>query len=256
MSLDMALWLAGIGTEIAVISVLVFRRMFRRFPVFCVYLVWAIFNDSAMMLISRHFPARYFQSFLIEMPLDAVLQFCVLVELAWSVLRPMRDSLSRKVIPSLAAVILFAGAIIWPIAGIFALPGPTPQWHLLFHLQQTFSLLRVVVFLLLAGLSQLLAIGWRDRELQIATGLGIYSIVSLCAAAMHSYPASPAFYHGVDEMVMASYLVSLLYWVFSFVQKEAPRQEFSPKMQSILLSVAGAARSSRIALQDGTKSRH
>jgi hypothetical protein len=50
--------------------------------------------------------------------------------------------------------------------------------------------------------------------------------------------------------VTASYLFSLLYWVFSFAQQEAERHEFTPQMQTFLLAVAGAAKSSRINLVD------
>jgi hypothetical protein len=47
---------------------------------------------------------------------------------------------------------------------------------------------------------------------------------------------------------MASYLCSLLYWVYSFSQREQERQEFTPEMRSFLLTVTGAARSTRVAL--------
>jgi hypothetical protein len=49
---------------------------------------------------------------------------------------------------------------------------------------------------------------------------------------------------------VASYICSLLYWVFSFAQKEAERREFTPQMRSFLLAAAGAARTTRVALND------
>lgn len=253
MSLDLAFWLAAIGAEIVFIAILCLKRVYRTLPVFCAYLGWVLLSDVGMMVISRQLPDRYFQAFLVEMPLDSLFQFCVLLELAWSVFRPLRASLPRWSILVLAAVILLVGLAVWPVAGKLALTGYPAQWHLLFQLQQTFSILRVLVFLALAALSQFLAIGWRDRELQIATGLGLYSLVSLGAQTLHTHPASPALFHGVDQIVMASYLCSLVYWTVSFLQKEAPRREFSPHMQSLLLSAAGAARSNRIALEDVRK---
>jgi hypothetical protein len=45
------------------------------------------------------------------------------------------------------------------------------------------------------------------------------------------------------------YLVSMLYLVFSFAQKEAPRHQFTPQMESFLLKVSGAARANRMALE-------
>ena len=124
------------------------------------------------------------------------------------------------------------------------------ELHLLLRLQQTFSILRVVFFLVIAGSSQVLALGWRNRELQVATGLGFYSLVSLGATMLHAHQSAASRYHLVDQFVAASYFCSLLYWTVSFAQKEAPRQEFSPRMQSFLLAVAGTARLTRVALSD------
>jgi len=53
-------------------------------------------------------------------------------------------------------------------------------------------------------------------------------------------------------VVVFSFLASLLYWIFSFAQKEAQRREFTPQMQSILLTLAGTARLSRTTLTDLT----
>ena len=56
-------------------------------------------------------------------------------------------------------------------------------------------------------------------------------------------------YH-LNQLVVAGFLCSLLYWLVSFAQKEAERREFTPQMQNFLLAVAGAARSTRVALTD------
>ncbi len=104
------------------------------------------------------------------------LSFVCLVELAWSVLKPIRGSLTRWALLYIAGMILLAGALLWPFSGLEADTGA--QERLLVHLVQTVGFLRVGFFLLLAATSQWLSIGWRDRELQIATGLGFYSLVS------------------------------------------------------------------------------
>jgi hypothetical protein len=124
------------------------------------------------------------------------------------------------------------------------------QWRMLVRSQQTVSILRVLLFLVLAGFSQLLSIGWKDRELQVATGLGFYSLVSLSITVWHSHQTTDVQYRSLEGLLAAIYVCPLLYWVFSFSQKEAERREFSPQMQGLLLAVAGAARSTRIAMAD------
>jgi len=252
-SFDTFLACLGMAAEATVLGLLLQRRIAKLLPIFTVYVGWTILSDLATLVLAHRYPAHFVQIYTIEMPLDSVLQFGVLVELAWSSLRPARGLLPRGTLLAIAAVVLLTGAAIWPFAGISAISGLSPQWHLLMHLQQTFTILRIVFFLALAACSQLLAIGWRNRELQVATGLGFYSMVSLGALMIQAHQASPLRYHAMDEIVAASYLLSLVYWVVSFVRQEAPRGEFSPRMQKFLLAVAGAAQADRIALEQARK---
>jgi hypothetical protein len=251
--LDIALSIAGIGTEAVIVALLFHRRIYRIVPIFCLYILWTIPSDVALIALSHHYAPQdpqYTQSYMIEMSLDFSFQFCVLVELAWAVLRPIRAALPRRTIAIISILLLLVGTAVWPVAGKLVLPGPTHQWHTLMQLQQAFAILRVLFVFVLAGFSQLLAIGWRDRELQIATGLGFYSVMCVGASILHTYHASVVQYHMVDQIVGFSYLCSLIYWIFSFAQQEAPRHSFSPKMESFLLAVSGAARADRADMEE------
>jgi hypothetical protein len=85
--------------------------------------------------------------------------------------------------------------------------------------------------------------------------LGFYSLVSLAASMLHTHHASQGTFHLIDNLVLVSYECCLIYWSISFLQEEAPRQEFSPRMQNLLFTVAAGARSSRIELEDMRKPR-
>ncbi len=251
-NLEYAIFLAAFLTEVVVIGLLFYRRIWRALPVFCSYCVWDLSSNIAIYAIRKYAPASYFQAYATQTVLDSALMFCVLVELAWSVLRPLRASLARRSLLVVAVLILLAGAAIWPFAALPGLAHVTSAKVLtLVQLQQTISILRVLVFLLFAAGSQFLSIGWRDRELQIATGLGLLSLVSLTVTMLHSHLTTASRFHYLDEVVVTSYVCCLLYWAVSFAQKEAERRAFTPQMQSMLLAVAGAARSTRVAL-DGS----
>jgi xanthine/uracil permease len=172
----------------------------------------------------------------------------VLVELTWSLVQPYRASLSRSFIVKVAIGVVVVACIVWPFTGASGLHVPA-EWELPLRIQQTSAILRILFFLGLAAMSQLLAIGWRNRELQIATGLGFYSLISLGATMLHMHHESAKLFHSIDSMVGASYVCSLIYWVLSFTQQEAPRQEFTPRMQNLLLTVAGTARAARMDLE-------
>ncbi|MGA2167727.1 MAG: hypothetical protein ABSG62_05905 [Terracidiphilus sp.] len=251
-SLDNTLWIAGTVAEAAVIGLLLYRRAWRTFPVFCVYVAWGLLSDAGLYTIERFSPAGYLTTYAVMVALDSALQFGVLVELSWSVLRPIRGSLPRITLLIIAVLIVSVGAAVWPLSGIHGLADLPPQWRVLVHVQQTASILRILFFLTLVACSQLLSIGWRDRELQVATGLGFYSLVSLAVEILHSHQGMGQQYRYLNQFVVASYVCSLLYWVFSFATKEAERREFTPQMQGFLLAVAGTARTTRMALTDST----
>jgi hypothetical protein len=251
--MDTVVWYACVAGEAATLVALLHRRIFRNLPVFSFFIAWTILSDILMMVLSTIFssqnPHLYMRILMVELSLDFCMQFAVLVELSWSVLRPIRTALPKRTIAVIAALLLLAGSAVWPLAGMLTLAGATHQWHNLMQLLQAFSILRVVFVLVLAALSQLLAIGWRDRELQIATGLGFYSLMSLGAAILHTHHLAASVYHNADQIVQASYFCTLIYWLISFAQQEAPRQEFTPRMESFLLAVSGAARAQRMTLE-------
>jgi hypothetical protein len=211
-----------------------------------------------MYIVLSRYPVEYFNVYFAQTVIDSALLFCVLVELAWSVLRPVRASLSRSALLVVAALLLLAGAAIWPFANLPGLAhAASRQWLLLVQLEQTVSILRILFFLFLALGSQFLSIGWRDRELQIATGLGFFSLVNVAISILQARQSAGLQYVHLQQFVVAGFLASLIYWLVSFAQKEAERREFTPQMQSMLLAVAGAARSTRVALEDshGDKAR-
>jgi hypothetical protein len=253
-SLDNSILFAGMVVEAAIIGLLFYRRVWRILPVFCVYVIWGLVSDIGNYLVQRHFAGVSAHGYLIEyiasMSVDSALQIGVLIELAWSILRPLRPSLSRRALPLIVLVIFAVGAAIWPFANVHGLEKYTPAWINLVRVLQTTSILRILFFMVLAGCSQLLSIGWRDRELQVATGLGFYSLVSLAVAMWRTHQGLSPQFTILNLIGEGAYLCSLLYWAVSFAQKEAERREFTPQMQSFLLAVAGSARSTRITLSD------
>ena len=254
---DTLLWIAGFSAECGVVGLLVWRRVFWTLPVFCAYLSWSLVSDLVQYTASYHLPASTnIQIYVIGLAIDSVFQFGVLFELARSVLRPIAPQLPRWTSIAVGVLILLVCAAIWPLANVPGYSGFHLSSQLMVHLQQTFAILRIFFFLILAGCSQLLSIGWRDRELQIATGLGFFSMISVSASVIHTHQATASpLYHLPDQFVSASYVCSLLYWAYCFVQQEAKRREFTPQMQNFLLAVAGTARSTRISLSD-TNSRN
>jgi len=245
--------MASIVGETSVCFFLLKKKVGRSLPFFLLYVIWSLLSDICFSLILwKGSDLVYGRFYLVSTTIDAILEFSVLVELAWSVLKPIRSTLPRKALIALVILIALAALVIWPLAAMTVPASMTPLNALLFHLEETFAILRVALFLIMASFSQLLSIGWRDRELQVATGLGFYSIVSLLVTVIHSHQSVGQVqqYHWLDVASSVSYLGSLTYWVYCFATKEQERKEFSPQMQQFLLLMSGGARSGRVALSD------
>jgi hypothetical protein len=248
---DNALLIGGIVGEVAVLCLIFYRKVWRTIPIFCIYIVWALLNDIAFYIILSRFPSSFQRAYFIDMVPDSLFQFAVLIDLAWSVLRPSRASLPRGALWILVLLVALAGLVIWPLAGMTVPPNLSAHAQIFVHFQETIAILRVVCFLVMAGFSQILSIGWKDRELQVATGLGFFSIISLLVAVLHSHQlVQDPSYTWLDRAVAISYFGTLFYWVLSFATKEQERKEFSPQMQQLLLLMGGGARAGRIALGD------
>ncbi|HEU5457069.1 MAG TPA: hypothetical protein VFU68_00485 [Terracidiphilus sp.] len=252
--MDNALWLLGVLTEAAFVGLLVHRKIWRLLPVFFLYCIFDLASNLAVLPVLTFWHGFYPTFYLSQTVVDSLLVFGVLVELAWSILRPIRSSLPRWTVLGIGAFILLLGAAVWPFCNLAVNGDLTAQIHVIMHLQQTATILRILVFVLLAAGGQLLSIGWKDRELQVATGLGFYSLVSLGVAMLQARQTTAVEYAHWNQLVLASYLCSLLYWTYAFAQKQAERREFTPQMRNLLLAAAGVARSQRMALSEAEKS--
>ena len=254
MTLDTSLELVSTLLQITVIGLLLFRRIYKNLPLFSSYLVWLLLAQGINLVLSRYPTTVYERGFLTVSVVDSAFLFCALVELSMSVLKPARASLPRWTFLVISGVFALAFLLVWP----FANPPGVGQWNLpsqyIIHLDITTSVLRIVFFLALAAFSQLLSIGWRDRELQIATGFGFFSLVNLSVTLLHmNQGASDSYrYHYLDDVVAGSFIISMVYWVVSFAQKVPERREFTPQMESFLLALAGQARSTRMAMTGST----
>jgi hypothetical protein len=252
---DSLLWMAGAVAEAVVLFLLIRRRVFSSLPVFTSYIAWSLLSDLSQYAADNYYPAATFRLYIVSLAIDSLFQFGVLIELSRSILRPMAKFLPRWTPIAVGVLIALICAAIWPLASSPEFSHFDPQGRLLVHLQQSFSILRILFFLVLAGCSQMLSIGWRDRELQIATGLGFYSMVSLSVSVLHTHQVRGTQYHLLDQIMAASYCCCLLYWAYCFARQEAARREFTPHMQNFLLAMAGTARTTRIALADSASQR-
>jgi hypothetical protein len=252
-TLDTVVLVSSIVGEATVVALLIRCRAWATLPVFFIYALWALLSDATSSFIIWKLgvlSVAYGRYYIGQSAVDFVIRFSILVELGWSVLKPIRKSLPKASLYLLIGITAIAGLAIWPLAGLATPKEFTHLSGILFQLQAMFAILFVASFLIMACFSQLLSISLRNRELQIATGIGFCSILQMIVALLHSHQAVGPDSHWPDQTLSFCYVGTLTYWAYCFATKEQERKDFSPQMQNFLLLMSGGARSARVSLNN------
>ena len=253
--LDTILWLMGIAGQIVLLATLLYRRLYRDFPIFTAFILWNALSDLfqlAVLMVGHHDAnsiVYYRVSFAINL-VQYALEIGVFVEIATNVLKPVRRSLPAGIIYILfvcMAVILIGGFLFAARLNAATLT----HMRAFMVIDTTVAILQVLTFVLIAAFSQVLGLTWKNHVLQLASGLAFYAAITLIVSLAHSYlRAGPEYatkYREFAHLGVAGYLCSLSYWSYSFARKEAPRKEFSPQMRELLVSISGSAKRHSVA---------
>ncbi len=233
------------AAEIGLLAILLFRRQYRSFPVFTLYIAYNVASDVLVGVVLAAYSLSWARPLqLASIPLQYLLELGVLFEIAWNVLRPVHAALPRNAIR--VFVCLVAIAILF---------GTILAWHIhdtgnqiddIKHvLDLTVGLLRLLIFAATAGFAQVLGIGWKDRVLQLATALSFYSAIDLTVTFWERHAGDAA---AIDPLKSIGYLLEIGFLVWAFTTKEVQRAEFSPQMEQFLVTLAGRAKVARTAI--------
>jgi len=233
------------AAEIALLAILIFRRQYKTFPIFTLYFAYNFVADLVIGLSIAKYSVHAGRSLqLASLPLQYLLELCVLFEIAWHVLRPVHTSLPKGSVRGFFVLV-----------GLAMLGGTLLAWHL--HdtgnriddikrpLDLTVGLLRMLIFAVTAGFAQVLGIGWKNKVLQLATALSFYSAVSLIVSLWERQMGGST---ALEPIRGFAYLLELGFLVWAFTTKEVRRSEFSPQMEQFLVTLAGRAKLARTAL--------
>ena len=253
--LDGVLWIMGSAGELLLLVILLYRGLYKVFPLFTAFILWALISDPLLFvaLMARHdaFSQLYYRTYFAINILQYALEIGVLVEIGANVLRPSRNSRTRGILFVLWGCMLVIGLAAFLFAA-YINASTLSHTRAFVVMDTTVAILRLVTFVLIAGFSQVLGLGWRNHVLQLASGLAFYATVTLIVGVAHSYlratPDYAAKYREFAQLGVLGYLCALYYWCYSFARQEAPRKEFSPQMAQLLVSIAGSTKRQRSVL--------
>ena len=250
--IDAALWLAGITGEFFLVLILLVRRAYRTFPIFFAWISFVLLLEPTFYWLLVHCSAAtYYKAFFVLNFPQYLLEVGVLIEIALNVLRPIKSSLSKRLlVVLLSAMLLIALVGFLAAAHVNAATLSDPRTFVVMN--TTMAILRIATFILIAGASQLLGLSWKNHVLQLTSGLAFYAVVSLIVELAHSTlrggPNYARNYFALDHLRIGGYLCALYSWCYAFAKKEAPRKEFSPQMAKFLVSLSGSTKRQRAVL--------
>ena len=213
-SIDVTMILASLALQTVLLGLIVWRRVYRRMPVFFAFLIWCMFSGVAATFAIHLAKPEYLLAFVLNMAIDTLFQLAILGELGKNVLRANRTDRPGK--PVLILLIAIAILLLWSLTQWNTPPHDSALWLLFVRLRQSSATLRVALLLAMAWISRFKNLHWPEQELRIATGLGAMALVSLTIFILHSHFVAQSHFHLLDQIEVGSYLGALAYWVLSF----------------------------------------
>jgi uncharacterized membrane protein len=248
--LDELLFIAALVGQLLLAYVLFRHRLYKTFPIFCSYIVYSSISDIAFWFFLRHAaPNRYAMAYFSDNACEFLLQIGILLEVGWNVLNPVRRSLPRSSLWVFFGLLAVAAFIFMPFVQNLT-PAQSDRWvRYFFAATFVIAVLRILIFAVIAGFSQLLGIGWKNHVLQIATGLLVYSTVDLLVELLnrHIGTTNVRLYRTHEQMRIVVWCMALGYWSHFLSKVEGIRKEFSPKMSEFLLLISQVSKQQRTA---------
>jgi hypothetical protein len=243
---------AALVLQAALAFVLIRRGLARFYPVFLIYLLLNLIEDPlAGALQNSIFYLRYY--FVVTI-LDYVLQLLILFEIARNVIRPSKRSIPFPIAPVAIVGILLCALIAASFSPQVQLLGLGHTREILIRISLLLAILKILLFVTLAVFAQVLGIGWKSHALQLASGFAFYGAVSLMVQLSSTHVAGTDESSYVPHLVRlaqiqgVAYNLTLVFWIWAFSRNEAPRKDFTPQMQEVLVTIAESAKRTRLAV--------
>jgi hypothetical protein len=220
-ALDWVLWMAGFLGEVALFSILIFRRRSREFPAFTTLIGFIALRSLALYLIhaygsrlwyARVYYSTYFPGF--------ALRIGMVWEVARIVMRPtgswLRDAKKQFILGG-AAGILLAAALSWMLSFT--------------------DLVVCELFVLMLLAAKQFGLGFQNHVFALVTGWSGWVAAAMLVDLLHGYLGNRIYFGALDNVRKCAYLAALVYWIIQFWKEEPARQDIPPELRAYILAL-------------------
>jgi hypothetical protein len=183
--IQLVLWISHPVLELLLAAALLWRKLYRKFPVFFSFVIFQLVHFAVLFPIHQYGSYNlYFYSFWIAYTVSLIFGFLVIHEIFVDVFRPYH------MLRDLGTVLFkWAALVMMIVALVVAVSSPSAQSPILVALLTMQRVVRVVqcgLVLFLMIFSSYLAVSWKQPSFGIALGLGMLAGTQLAGNALYS----------------------------------------------------------------------
>jgi hypothetical protein len=226
-TLQNVVWISSFVLEISLASILVFRRLWQTYPVFCTYVLCEVLRTAVLLTIGngpRHY-ATYFYAFWISEGVVSIIGFAVVAEI-------FRNAFSAKLGLQKWGTILFRCSLMGLLVAALltarsvSIGDADKLLALIFLLKRIESFVRLGIVAALFVFVFVLGLPWTQPIVGIAAGFAIYGAVEVVATGVRAGSGPIANKTHIWTIMIVDLLQKTL-WVAYFFPWQRPPSELS-----------------------------
>jgi hypothetical protein len=212
---ESALWYSSIALDVALCALMVWRRFYRRLPVFAIYVAVLLAREIFLYWTYRaqgYNALGSFYSYWMTEGLAVAVRGLAIGELAWS---------ASRLYPGFRAVLKWS---LTAVAAVFLLYSSTVAFtnarrlpSLILGLERDLNLTAAVALLVLLGLSQRYDVFWDVPRKLIALGFFVFSVLQVPGNAISIEFVRSHFYLW-NVVRTLSFEVAQVLWIFALIR--------------------------------------
>jgi hypothetical protein len=218
------LWFAHPVLQAALVGILLWRKLYRTFPIFFSYVAFQIVVFGALFpLHSERFYTIFYYTYWSTTAVSAILGFFVIHELFQDVFRPyhtLRD-LGSVLFKWAALVMLLVAGV---VAASTASATEEPLRTGIMTLERSVRVVQCGLILFLLVFSRYLGTNWRQKSFGIALGFGAFASVELSLVALNAATDNVFNQRLSTFLNLITYDVTILTWI-GYMFAHSPARE-------------------------------
>jgi hypothetical protein len=240
------LWIAPHVLQLAIVFIMIRRRLVSEFPVFLTYTLFQIVMGATLFAfdhISAVSARQYVATQWVDTIGSIVLRFALIYEIFSRIFDPY------PALVKLGRLLLRWGVVVLLLVAVaVAARAPnTAPWLSGIHVMNcAVSLMQSGLLVFLFLFSSYFGLSWRSYVYGVAAGLGIFSSVTLATAALQVATGIAAASYTLDFVTMAIYHCCVVIWLIYLLAPETARlsvkhlpdnnlEQWNIEMQRLLL---------------------